>query len=163
MPQDLLNRSLLRGGSSARLAALLSSPGQPALPLPGPGTLGIVQGPGRIGFTLNGALRWLIDVQRFGGAPVLSTRSTLQLGLTVELTGALFPGTGLPADFICVLQPKGLLGTPVQLTFTLGGFRAQGVMERWLAGQQLLQSSVNLNATVCSLGAAGVLSLAGAG
>ena len=165
MSLDLLNRVVLRNKSALDLAALLSEPQHIKLPPLGPplGKLGVVQGSGFVGFTLNGTLIWLIDVRRFAGTPSLATNHTPPKGLTIELKDARFPGTGLLADFKCVLQAPGFLGTPMQISFALGGFQAQGIIERWLAGQQALQSPVTLNAGVCPLGSAGKLSLAGQG
>ena len=165
MSLDFLNRALLRDNSALDLSALLSEPEQIKFPPLGPplGKLGVVQGSGFIGFTLNGVLAWFIDARRFAGAPSLVTLSTPAGGLTIELKNARFPGTELPADFKCVLQAPGFLGTPMQITFALGGFEAQGIIERWLAGHQVLQSLVTLNAEVCPLGSAGKLSVAGQG
>src|SRR5579859_1067661 len=165
MSLDLLNRVALRNKSALDLAALLSEPQQIKLPPLGPplAKLGIVQGPGFVGFTLNGTLVWLVDVRRFAGTPSLMTNHTPPKGLTIELKNARFPGTDLPADFKCVLQAPGFLGTPMQITFVLGGFQAQGIIERWLAGQQVLQSPVTLSGSVCPLGAASKLSVAGEG
>ena len=165
MSLDLLNRAILHDKSALDLAAPLSEPQDIKLPPLGPplGKLGVVQGSGFIGFTLNGTLAWLIDVRRFAGTPSLVTRTKPPKGLTIELKNARFPGTELPADFKCVLQAPGFLGTPIQITFALGGFQAQGIIERWLSGQQVLQSPVTLNAAVCPLGSAGNLSAAGRG
>ena len=163
MPLDLLNRTLLRSNSQVDLAKLLAVPDQIVLPPlgPKPAKLGIVQGTGFIGFTLSGVLRWLVDVRRFAGTPSLVTNSSPARGLTFELKGARFPGTGLPADFKGVLHAPGFLGTPFDLSFTLGGFKAQGIMETWLAGHLPLQSAMKLSAAICPLGAAGKLSADG--
>lgn len=163
MPLDLLNRAGLRDRPALDLARLLSEPARLTLPTLGPPSakLGIVQGNGFIEFTLNGTLIWLIDVRRFAGSPSLVTHPTPHKGLSIELKDARFPGTDLPADFTCVLQTQGVLGTPMQVKFALGGFQAKGIIERWLAGQQALQSPVALNAAVCALGSAAELSVAG--
>jgi hypothetical protein len=166
MSLDFLNRAILRDKSALDLPALLSEPEQTKFPPLGPplDKLGVVQGSGFIGFTLNGTLAWLVDVRRFAGTPSLVTEaSDPPRGLTIELKNALFPGTQLPADFKCVLQAHGFLGTPMQITFVLGGFQAQGIIERWLSGQQALQSPMTLNADVCPVGSAGKLSLTGPG
>ena len=119
----LLNRSILQTGVAAALdKALLPPSGLQWPPFHPPGAVTTVQGPGMIGFKLNGVLRWLIDLQRFAGNAQLITKPTPQHGLRIELKQARFPGTQLSADFVCVLHPKGVLGTPMDIKFTLGGF-----------------------------------------
>jgi len=156
MSEGLINRLVLRSGVAAILDKVLLPLGELTLPPAGPpsGIITTVQGPGFIGFKLNGILRWLIDVRRFAGTPTLTTRATPQNELRIELKGARFPGTQLPADFVCVVRPKGFFGTPMEITFNLGGFHGQVVFELWLAGQQPLQSHVTLNTDVCPLGTA---------
>jgi hypothetical protein len=107
-----------------------------------------VHGTGRIGFKLNGTLHWLIDVRRFAGTPTLISQPTPQNGLRIELKDARFPGTQLPADFICELRPKTFLGTPMEISFTLGGFHGRAIFESWLAGHQPLQSQVTVGSGV---------------
>jgi len=133
----------------------------PLPPLGPPGKLGVVQGPGTIVLTLNGVPRFAIDVKRFGGTPTLTLKPTLPHGATITLKNARFPGTELPADFVLVLAQTGPLGTPAKLTFTLGGFDAQVVIEYWLAGHQVMQSSVTLSGDVCPLGVASKLAVSG--
>jgi hypothetical protein len=163
MPLGLINRVVLKTGVATALDKLLL-PGElvhlPPLG-PAPGVITIVQGPGFIGFKLNGVLRWLIDVRRFAGTPTLTSQPTPQHGLRIELKDARFPGTELPADFVCVIGPKGFLGTPMSITFTLGGFHGEAIFELWLAGQQGLQSPVTLGTDVCPLGATSKLAIAG--
>jgi hypothetical protein len=110
---------------------------------------------------LNGVPRFAIDVKRFGGTPTLTLKPTLPHGATITLKNARFPGTELSADFVLVLAQTGPLGTPAKLTFTLGGFDAQVVIEYWLAGHQVMQSSVTLSGDVCPLGAASKLAVSG--
>jgi hypothetical protein len=148
-----------------RAAVLPSIPGAPFPPLPpiGPaqGTLGVVQGPGTVTFTLNGTPRWVIDVSRFGGTPGLTVETTLQNETAVTLKNAQLPGTQLPADFVLVIGRHGALGTPGEIKFTLGSFHAQVILENWLAGNQPMQSSVTLAGDVCPLGAASKLAVSG--
>ncbi len=162
MAQSLFNRLVLGDSVTSLLDKVLLPVGGLKLPPigPPPGIITLVQSPGVLGFKLNGTLRWLIDVRFFAGAPTLVTKSTPK-GFRIQLRNARFPGTQLPADFVCVLQPKGILGTPMDITFTLGGFHGQAVFERWLAGQQLLQSLVMLGSDVCALGTASKLAISG--
>jgi hypothetical protein len=104
-----------------------------------------------IGFKLNGVLVWVVDEKLFGGTPVL-TQGVQGTKFNVELKGALYPGTKLSADFILVLGPKGLSGTPMDMRMTLGGFHALSLFELWLAGRARLMSSVLLSNTACPLG-----------
>jgi len=157
MPINRLNLSALR-------AQAVTPPEEQVMPIqfgPGPGQLGVARGPGFIGFTLNGSLRWLIDVRRFAGAPTLTVHTAAKRVSGVELKGARFPGTNLTADFVLKVKPTGIFGTPASFTFTLGGLQGQVVLERWLAGQQVLQSPVTLGQDVCPLGENSKLSVSG--
>jgi len=148
-----LNLAALRGlsGGTGVLEAVKPSLGGVRFPppIPRPGTLGVVRRPGSIGFTLNGSLGWLIDVRRFAGAPTLTVRSIAHGGTRITLTGARFPGTDLSADFVCVLGSTLPIGTPMDLQFTLGGFHGQVIIERWLAGDQVMESTVHVGGDVC--------------
>jgi hypothetical protein len=158
-----INRLALRSGVVDILDKLVGiGPGITLPPLgPPPGTVTIVQGAGQIGFKLNGTLVWRIDVNFFAGSPTLSITPMPQNGLRFELKNARFPGTELPADFACALRPKGILGTPMSITFTWGGFHGSVIFERWLAGTQALQSQMALGSDVCPLGAMSKLAVAG--
>jgi hypothetical protein len=128
-----------------------------------PGKLGVVQGPGTITFTLNAVPRWVIDIRRFAGTPAL----TLTLGLghrtTITLGNALLPGTQLPADFVLIVDQTGPLGTPADITFTLGGFHAEVLLEDWLAGTQVMRAPVSFGSDVCPLGVTSKLAVSGSG
>ena len=160
-----LNLAALRGlsGGTGVLEAVQPSLGGVPFPppIPRPGTLGVVRRPGSIGFTLNGSLGWLIDVRRFAGAPTLTVRSIAHGGTRITLTGARFPGTDLSADFVCVLGSTLPIGTPMDLQFTLGGFHGQVIIERWLAGDQVMESTVHVGGDVCPLGVTSKLAIAG--
>lgn len=157
MAQTRLNLTVLRSGATSLLNKLIPFPPPPI----GVGKLDIIHGPGFIAFELNKTLRWLIDIRRFAGSPSLSTQPTLAGGLHIELKGARFPGTELPADLVCLVAKTGIFGTAMDLTFTLGGFHAQATIERWLAGQQLLESAVSVSTDVCPLGAASKVAISG--
>lgn len=147
-----LNLSTLRSRAANVSDAALPLPQVLPIGTPPP-KLGVVQSPGKIGFTLAGVLRWQIDVGRFAGTPTLATK-TDKLGTTrITLAGARLPGTLLPADFVLTVAKTGPLGTPGEFTFTLGGLHATVVLERWLAGSERLQSPVTLAGEVCALGA----------
>lgn len=85
----------------------------------------------RVAFLLDGEERWVLDARRFGGRPRLTVDESGGR-LCVELTGALLPGTDLPADLVCELTP-GLVGTRMRLSLALGDFVATARFEAWLA------------------------------
>ena len=151
----LFNQELLRErvGAPALSQDLPQMPSRMTLPIPvpSPGTVQIVTGPGVIGFKLNGILAWAIDEKWFGGNPVL-TQGAVGAAFRVELKGALYPGTSLPADFLLLLGPRGLSGTAMNMTMTLGAFHGQSIFELWLSGRSRLTSQVQLNNTACPLG-----------
>jgi hypothetical protein len=156
-----LNFDVVRGG--AAFSGAIAGPA-PFPPIGTPsGTLGVIRGNGTITFTLNGRPRWVIDVNRFAGTPTLTVKSILNGGTRITLQGARLPGTQLSADFVLVLDKTGPLGTPADITFTFGGFHAQVVLERWLAGNQLMQSAIRVSGDVCALGATSKLSISGNG
>jgi hypothetical protein len=150
--RELLRRSVSSPGTIRDLTKNVSPITLPVPPLlPPPGTVQIVTGPGLIGFKLNGILAWAVDEKWFGGTPVL-THGAVGTEFRVQLQGALYPGTSLPADFLLVLRPRGLSGTPMDMTMTLGGFHALSIFELWLTGAAHLISSVLLSNTACPLG-----------
>src|SRR6266702_3606301 len=109
---DRLNVSAVRSGVASLLGKSAATI-PPHLPPIGvlPGKLGVVQGPGTIGFTLNGVLLWLIDINRFAGTPTLTIKPAQPI-TRITLQGTRFPGTQLPADFVLLVQATGPLGTP---------------------------------------------------
>ncbi|HEV8399218.1 MAG TPA: hypothetical protein VGQ18_05185 [Gemmatimonadales bacterium] len=122
------------------------------------GGLELVGDERRLAFVLGGRERWVIDVARFAGTPRL--RHERQGGrIRVELSGAHYPGTNLPADFVCEVTPD-LLGCRMQLTLALGGFRCDTPFEGWLEGTGNARSRVRLRQR-CPLGAGASLAVAG--
>ena len=148
---DRLNVSALRSSVSGVQAAPTPLPQPPPIGITPP-KLGVVQGPGTITFTLNGVPRWVIDVNRFAGTPTLTTKTRPTGETVVTLAGARLPGTQLPADFVLTVGKTGPLGTRGDFKFTLGGFSAHVVLERWLSGSAFLQSPVTLSGDICPLG-----------
>lgn len=151
-----LNLGLLRSD----LDTLLQPP-DVSEPPPPTGTVQIVTGPGVVVFKLNGVAAWFVDEKMFGGTPVL-TFSSDRGSHRIELKGALYPGTSLSADFVCILAPKRLFGTPMNITMTLGDFHGHATLEPWLAGSAQMTSGVTLDNPACSLGVAGKLTCQGA-
>jgi hypothetical protein len=160
MAMKILDGSLLPGAVSD-LASKIASEILAFPPILPPGTVTIIQAPGIVAFHLNGVARWIINVRDFAGAPVLTVTGAFPHEVTIQLENARFPGTLLPADFTCLLKPRTLFGTPMELKFVLGGFDAHTNLERWLAGRALAESAVAFNTDVCPLGATSKLALAG--
>lgn len=157
--QNLLNLTVLRNG----ITPLRDKIGPLPFPPPGlgPGKLEVVSGTGFIGFKLNGTLIWLIDVHRFAGTPALTVDSPQPDTTRIQLKNARFPGTQMAADFVCTIGKTGLFGTPMDITFTLGNFHGQTIMERWLAATQALESIVTVGGEVCPLGVTSSLTTTG--
>src|SRR5216683_3300443 len=126
-----LNLSAIGSGISRLSSVTVQAPQAPPIGITPP-KLGVVQGPGKITFTLNGVPRWLIDVSRFAGTPTLTTKAGPSGTTHITLAGARLPGTLLPADFVLTVGKTGPLGTSGDFTFTLGGFHATVVLESWL-------------------------------
>ena len=113
----------------------------------------------RIVFWLHGKPRWVIDTGWFGGAPRL-THSRKAGSIRIELANATFPGTRLPADFVCEIRQR-TLAWQMELFFTLGGFRSQVPFVRWLAQKETARADVRLEAEICALGVGGDARLSG--
>jgi hypothetical protein len=159
MAIKILNGSLLTG-TLTDFASRIAPELRIFPPLLPPGTVTITQAQGVVAFRLNGIIRWLIDVRQFAGSPTLSVTGTLPHAVEIRLKDARFPGTLVPADFVCSLKPRTIFGTPMELKFVLGGFDAHTNLERWLAGRSLAESAVSFGADVCPLGATSKLALA---
>src|SRR5260370_7771420 len=144
MALKLLNKSRLTDALSV-LASKIVSPIVPFPPIWPPGTVTIIQAPGMVVFRLNGVVRWILDARRFAGSPVLTLTGAFPQAVEIQLKSARFPGTLLPADFTCLLKPRTLFGTTMELKFVLGGFDAHTNLERWLAGQPLAESAAPAN------------------
>ena len=123
------------------------------------GGLELVGDDRRLAFLLGGRERWVIDVRRFAGSPTLRHRKRGD-GVRVELRGARFPGTALPADFMCDVSP-GIIGHRMRLKFALGGFHSEAPFEGWLRGTASARSRVSFDERVCPLGRRSSLQLAG--
>jgi hypothetical protein len=160
---NFLNDAFLRSDIASSLDAVISAGGQfgSVPPGPGPGTVTVNEGPGFVAFSLNGELRWIVDVRLFAGSPSLTVQPVLPGGTRIELKDARFPGTQLPADFVAEVGPRGAFGTPMRLSFTLGGFGAEVILERWLVGLDAARSAITVDSEVCPLGAASRVWLAG--
>jgi len=113
----------------------------------------------RIAFLLHGRERWVIDTRWFGGRPVLTCQRSPGR-IRVELAGAVFPGTQLPADFVCDIRQAMLLWR-MDLAFRLGTFHARTPFVRWLTHKETARSDVHLSNGICNLGADGDAHLSG--
>ncbi len=87
---------------------------------------------------------WNIDASRFGGRPRLSS-SVVNGQWHLELQGALFPGTGLPADFRArSWREAGVRWLLVE--FPSFGFAARVPLEAWLQGRARAVSAAHFDA-----------------
>lgn len=111
MARNQLNFTALRSGVTTLREKITLNPFPPPGGL-GLGRLNVVKGPGSIGFKLNGTLIWLIDVRRFAGTPALTVDSPHPHTTRIRLKNARFPGTQMPADFVCVIGETGLFLSP---------------------------------------------------
>ncbi|KPK82028.1 MAG: hypothetical protein AMS25_03870 [Gemmatimonas sp. SM23_52] len=98
-------------------------------------------------FVLGNSERWVIDAHRYAGSPYLRHTKSDDGLVRVELRGARFPGTRLPADFVCEVVP-GLIGSRMRLRLALGGFRCEVPFEEWLLGRARAHSRIRLNRRV---------------
>lgn len=115
----------------------------------------------RIVFWLHGRERWSIDARSFGGSPRL-TVSEREDSIHIELRGACYPGTQLPADFVCTLRPS-LSGWRMALRLPWGGFHATTGFEDWLLGKEPASSRVNVAPMYVQLGMTSSLAIQGRG
>lgn len=150
-------RGFLGLGSASVVAATSLGRGAQAAWL---GPFSVLRGDDRVAFALEGLERWVVECSRFAGDPRL-TLERVGAGYHLALAGARYPGTDLPADFTCELQPA-LLGWRMDLRLALGDLRASVPFERWLMGREPAAGPVRLASTECAFGGARV-SLEGAG
>ncbi len=130
----------------------------------GPALLGrfeLARQPGRVAFKLGGRERWVIDRQRLAGEARLEVEENNDF-IRVTLTGARYPGTQLPADFVCQLR-RGLAGWRMRLQLKLGGLRGEVPLASWLAGAEPIRGRVRLSRLACPLADGAGLTLSGAG
>lgn len=113
----------------------------------------------RVAFLLGGRERWVIDTRRFAGEPRLTLERT-ERTVRVELRNARYPGTDLPADFVCEVRP-GLVKRPMDLRMTLGDFRCEMPLERWLLGAEPARSPMTIEPWRHACGGETALNLAG--
>jgi hypothetical protein len=92
-------------------------------------------------FMRDGRASWTIDPSRFSGQPRLAVEEDART-VRVRLQGARLPGTSVPADLRCRVS-KGRLAWTVQLDLGFGGFRCEGELEPWLAGETAFAAPVN--------------------
>ena len=144
----------------AGVAAVTLPPASRAIAASTREPLGIDTTPGRAVFRLGEEVRWTVDVARFAGAPKLRTEELAQ-GMLVELTGAKYPGTEIPADFTATIT-KDAFGATMDLKLGLDGFHSKVSLERWLAGDEPARSAVEARGPMCVLGNGSALEATGA-
>jgi hypothetical protein len=100
----------------------------------------------------------VLDPARFGGVPRLLVSAAV--GWRALLTGATFPGTGLPADMELSTLGSGA-ATRLGIRMALGGFDADVPLAMWLAGDRVAKSQVCLDGLAMNLGPDSALVLNG--
>ncbi|MDA2394496.1 hypothetical protein PDN30_15985 [Bacillus cereus] len=111
-------------------------------------------------FKLGGKEYWVIDPSRFGGNARLEVNQTGDY-IHLDLSNAFYPGTKVPADFICSVI-SGDTGSVMSFQFQFGDFTFQSQMEPWLVGQETAISQAHFKAQVCEIGTDKKLSFSGA-
>jgi len=154
----LSRRELLQAGGTLALAATALGRSVRQMWL---GNMELAWDNHRLVLKLGGAERWSIDTRRFGGDPTLSVSRAGDL-IRMNLAGATYPGTALPADLTGELRRVGSEWR-LHLLLGLGGFAADVPFIAWLEGTATARSRVQLADTPTPLGAAGSLQLAGTG
>lgn len=115
----------------------------------------------RLAFSLGGAERWVIDLDRFAGKPSLEIdRNDRRILLTLK--NARRPGTDIPLDFECEIR-RGATGARINFSADFGQFKGKGSFEKWLLGLESLRSTVRFGQELCQLGSAGNVALQGKG
>jgi hypothetical protein len=121
-----------------------------------PSPFQFVAGHERVVFRTGGSDKWVIDTRSFAGSPQLSTTQRKD-AILIELKDARYPGTEIPADFICDLTRRAE-GWQMHLQLEWGGFGSRTPFASWLEGDVPARSRVAMNSHVCDLGSsAGVL------
>ncbi len=152
--KGISRRQLLQvAGAVTAVGALVRAGGAKAATKLGAASL--VTGPGRAAFWLDGQERWVIDTKRFGGRPRLTVDATPE-GTKLQLTGAYFPGTEIPAGLTCTVTKSRM-----RLELEFGQFVCDLSLERWLAGLERARAPVSLGGPATKLGAAALLLLSG--
>ncbi len=132
----------------AGAGAVAGSPLLRALGLSWLGPVAVRHDGWRVVLTLRGRDAWTVDPRRFGGAGRVEFLPRRD-GIRIALRGAVYAGTGLPADLVCELRP-GLYGPTMRLRLALGGFVATVPLVRWLEGTMPARAGVELDGTACA-------------
>jgi len=121
-----------------------------------PSPFQFVAGHDRVVFRTGGRDKWVIDTRSFVGSSQLSTVQHKD-AIRIELKDARYPGTEIPADFICDLTRRAE-GWQMHLQLKWGGFESRTPFVSWLESGVPARSRVGINGRVCDLGSsAGVL------
>lgn len=111
--------------------------------------------PDRVVFLLGSQERWVIDSKLFDGNPKLMVYNRPHNIINIELTGAFFPGTTLPADLICKIYDHDVM----ELRFDFGLHKKNISLDEWLAGEQPVSGTFDFgNTSVCRFGIQGGMS-----
>ncbi|HVZ41313.1 MAG TPA: hypothetical protein VHI13_18685 [Candidatus Kapabacteria bacterium] len=121
----------------------------------------VVTGRDRVALMLGGQERWAIDARAFAGSPRLTVERT-ERRIAIELAGARYPGTGIPADLRCEIRP-GLVRRMMSMEMAFGGFSCSMQLERWLLGLEPARSRVRLPGHDCPFETGAGITLSGKG
>lgn len=150
-PYRITRRGMLTG-------AVVAAASMPALQAVGnalSGALELTGDPRRAALTLSGHELWVVDTRRFEGRPVLTLEET-GAELRMALTGARYPGTGLPADFIAVVEKA---SRRLRLQLAIARAAAEVPAVAWLAGLMPAAVVTRPGLQVLNQGRDGVLDL----
>ncbi|MFN0087374.1 MAG: hypothetical protein ACKVX9_18435 [Blastocatellia bacterium] len=119
----------------------------------------IIEERDRVTFSLRGQARWVIDSKSFVGRPCLKVDKT-ESHVRIELDGAKYPGTDLPADLRCDLS-RGNSGWVMRLNLSLCDFITEVPFIEWLAGVREARADFNSISQSCNLGSVAHIALSG--
>lgn len=85
-----------------------------------------------------GTVRWMVDATRFDGNPKLSVDQKADT-IRIAFEGVQFPGTSLPAGFVCELL-RSLGQWTMKITFAMGG-EVRAPWLKWLDGGSVAEGS----------------------
>lgn len=113
----------------------------------------------RVAFYYAGEERWVVDAKLYAGKPTLDLIRS-DSNLVLKLSGARYPGTDIPADFVCEVKAN-LTTWTMNMAMAFGDFKATARFEEWLMNMAVLRSSLSLHDTVCQPDASHTLKLSG--
>lgn len=142
-----LSRRELLGVAGLLAVSLL--PGTRNIRLPWRGAFKLAGDERRLALLLGGHERFVISTDQFAGSPALRLTEQEE-GYRIELTGARYPGTEVPADLTADLS-RAAAGWVMRLRMAFAGFDTIVPLEPWLAGEEPARSTASVSAAVCRM------------